>query len=73
MTFEVTEKVLHEITIQTTMPQLSRCSRCKSCGAKIKSGDKYYDVYGKQFRISCKAHAERAIINNIIDDYTFEM
>ena len=46
--------------------------RCVSCGARISSGETYFDVDGRLYCGGCREEAEHAVIDAVFDEYIYE-
>ncbi len=46
--------------------------KCSACGADIADNERYYDVDGRMFCMSCSEAAETAILEKVREEYIFE-
>lgn len=47
--------------------------RCSECGASLCPGEEYYDVQGSIYCMNCTDKAERHILDEVREDYIFEV
>lgn len=52
---------------------LDGATYCSACGGTIYSGEQYYDVGGSFFCMSCEKTAENIILDEVRDDYIYEL
>ena len=46
---------------------------CSECGMEIAAGEAYYDVHGVIFCMSCSEYASQQILDEVRENYIFEL
>ena len=46
---------------------------CRSCGGSISEGDRYYEVGGEIYCMNCEKEAECEILDEVRENYIYEM